>query len=197
MSSNSGCAVASDGSLLSPSKIDFYNDPDDVAPISGPSLIAPVAHLAPMRTSSATTLETYFGSHQPAAKKLPGVRRTTRPSKPSAQVWEVAGSPSKSAISRKRKGTNVSPHCHLARKVVLESDSDSPNVSSVRAGSICSEAANDTTDSDGTDIDKELLQVQAAYYQTKEMGDEDREVRSKFQQSIIGIDPSEGQQQLH
>jgi hypothetical protein len=133
MSGNSGCTVASDGSLLSPSKIDFYNDPDDVAPISGPSLIAPVAHLAPMCTSSATTLENYFGSHQPAAKKLAGVRHMTHPSKPSARVWEAAGLLSKSAISRKRKGTNVSPHRRLVRKVVLESDSDSPNVSSASA----------------------------------------------------------------
>jgi hypothetical protein len=192
MSSNSGCAVTSDGLLLSPSKINFYNDPDDVAPISGPSLIALMAHLAPMCTSLATTLENYFGSHQPAVK-LAGVRRMTRPLKLSAQVWEAAGLPSKLAISRKHKGTSVSPYHCLAHKVMLDSVSDSPDVNSTSEGSIHSEAANDTTDSDGTDIDEKLLQVQAAYHQTKEMGDEDHEVRSKFQQSIIGIDPSEGQ----
>jgi hypothetical protein len=158
MSSNSGCAVASDGSLLSPSKIDFYNDPDDVAPISGPSLIAPMAHLAPMCTSSATTLKNYFGSHQPAVK-LAGVRHTTCPSKPSARVREAAGLLSKLAISRKCKGTSVSPHHRLAHKVVLDSVSDSPDVNSASKGSIHSEAANNTTDSDGTDIDEELLQV--------------------------------------
>jgi hypothetical protein len=163
MSGNSGCAVASDGSLLSPSKIDFYNDLDDVAPISGPSLIAPMAHSAPMHTSSATTLENYFGSHQPAVK-LAGVRCTTCPLKPSARVREAAGLPSKLAISRKCEGTSVSPHHRLACKVVLDSVSDSPDVNSASKGSIHSEAANDTTDSDGTDIDEELLQVQAVYH---------------------------------
>ncbi|KAF8505428.1 hypothetical protein F5888DRAFT_1630297 [Russula emetica] len=62
----SGCAVASDGSLLSPSKIDFYNDPDDAAPIFGPSLMAPTVPSASISTSSATTLDNYFASHQPA-----------------------------------------------------------------------------------------------------------------------------------
>jgi hypothetical protein len=81
----SGCAVASDGSLLSPSKIDFYNDANDIAPISGPSLAALTALSASMDTSSATTLDNYFMSHQPAIK-LAGVHCTTCPSKPSAWV---------------------------------------------------------------------------------------------------------------
>jgi hypothetical protein len=156
MSSNSGCAVASDGSLLSPSKIDFYNNLDDIAPISGPSLIAPMAPSAPMCTSLATTLKNYFRSHQPAMK-LAGVCCTTHPLKPSAQVWEVAGSPSKLAISRKCKGTSVSPYHCLACKVVLDSVSDSPDINSASKGSIHLEATNNTTDSNGTDIDKELL----------------------------------------
>src|SRR6266566_5913008 len=90
----SGCAVASDGSLLSPSKIDFYNDPDDTVPISGPSLMALMALSAPISTSSATMLNNYFASHQPVqpAVKVAGVRRMTRPSKPSARVRDAANS---------------------------------------------------------------------------------------------------------
>jgi hypothetical protein len=190
----SGCAVARDGSLLSPSKIDFYNDPDDVTPISGPSLTTPMAHSSSIGTSSATTLDNYFASHQPAVK-LAGVHCTTRPSKPSARLREAADSLSKSAISRKRKGSDVSLHRHVARKIV--SDSDGPDVKNTSDGSIYSlKAANDTdktTDSDGTDTDEELSQVQTAYHQTKEMGDQDCEVSQKSMISVISIDPSKGQ----
>ncbi|KAF8491036.1 hypothetical protein F5888DRAFT_1637772 [Russula emetica] len=100
----SGCAVASDGSLLSPSKIDFYNDPDDAAPISGPSLMAPTVPSASISTSSATTLDNYFASHQPAV------------------VLAV--------ITGKRKGSNGSLHRRVARRVVPDSDgSDVENAS--------------------------------------------------------------------
>jgi hypothetical protein len=173
----SGCAVASDGSLLSPSKIDFYNDPDDVAPISGPSLLAPTALSASMSTSSATTLDNYFASHQPAVK-LAGVRRTTRPSKPSARVRDAADSLNDSVIAGKRRQTNVSLHRRVARKIIPDSDgSDVENASDTPTPS--PKAASDTdemTDGNGTDTDE----VQAAYQQTKEMGDEDREVCLKF-----------------
>jgi hypothetical protein len=33
----SGCTIASDSSFLSPSKIDFYNDPDNTTPVTGTS----------------------------------------------------------------------------------------------------------------------------------------------------------------
>jgi hypothetical protein len=172
----SGCAVASDGSLLSPSKIDFYDDPDDVNPISGPSLVAQAAPSTSTCTS-ATTLDNYFTSHQPATK-LAGVRRTTRPSKPSARVRDAAHSLSDSAITRKRKGSNVSLHRRVARKTVT--DSDSSDVENTSDGSIPSlkDATNtdETTDGDGTDTDE----AEAAYQRTKEMGDEDREVWLKF-----------------
>jgi hypothetical protein len=172
----SGCAVASDGSLLSPSKIDFYNDPDDVTPISGPSLGVLTAPSASTGTSSATTLDNYFSSHQPAVK-LAGVRRTTRPSKPSARVRDAANSLSD---SRKHKGSIISLNRRVARKTVLDSDSDGSDVDNVSDGSIPSlKDATDTDDTmggDGTDTDN----AEAEYQRTKEMGDEDREVSSKF-----------------
>jgi hypothetical protein len=179
----SGCAVASDGSLLSPSKIDFYNDPDDVTPISGPSLMASTALSASMGTLSATTLDNYFASHQPAVM-LAGVRRTTRPSKPSARVREAAdslnGSVTTAQSTRKRKGSNISLCRRVARKIVP--DLDGSDVETWHAGDISTpspKAASDTdetTNGDETDIDE----TQAAYQRTKEMGDEDREVSLKF-----------------
>ena len=169
----SGCAVASDGTLLSPSKIDFYDDPDDVAPISGPSLTLPTALSASMGTSSAATLDGYFASHQPTVE---GVCRTTRTSKPSARVQDAADSLNNSVISRKRKRSNVSLNHHVARKIALDSDgSDVENLSDAPTPSLRVKAASDpdqTTDGDGTDTNE----AEAAYQRTKEMGDEDRKV---------------------
>jgi hypothetical protein len=180
----SGCAVSSDGSLLSPSKIDFFNDPDDIVPISGPSSTATTA--PPASTgSSATTLDSYFASHQPAVK-LAGVRRTTRALKPSARVRDAADALSDSAVAGKRKANHIPLHRRVARKIVPDSDdSDGENDSDVSMPSL--KDADDTgeaTDCDGTDTDE----AQGAYDLTKEMGDADREVSLKFQCHIICIE---------
>jgi len=172
----SGCAVSSDGSLLSPSKIDFFNDPYDIVPISGPSSTAPTA--PPTSAGSlATTLESYFASHQPAVK-LAGVRRTTHASKPSARVRDAADASNESATAGKRKADSIPLHRRVARKVVPDSDdSDVENDSDASMPSL--RAVDDTeeaTDSDDTDTDE----VQAVYDQTKEMGDADRKVCLKF-----------------
>src|SRR6201996_2296973 len=102
----SGCAVASDCSLLSPSKIHFYNDADDVIPISGPSLVPPGPSLS--TSTVVTVLDNHFTSQQPAIK-LAGVRRTTRLSKPSARVRDAAEALNTSATTGKRKANNFAP----------------------------------------------------------------------------------------
>lgn len=117
------CAVASDGSLLSPSKIDFYNDPNDDVPISGPSFTVPTAQSTSTIPSSTTTIDSYFASHQPM-DMLTNLRRTTRPSKPSAWVRDAADSLN-SATTAKHKTTDVLFHRCVAHKVSLvDSDSD-------------------------------------------------------------------------
>jgi hypothetical protein len=78
-------------------------------------------------TSSVTTLDNYFSSHQPAIK-LAGVRRTTRPSKPSARVRDAINSLSDSAVTRKRKGSNISLNRRVARKTIPDSDSSDVSV---------------------------------------------------------------------
>ncbi|KAF8500129.1 hypothetical protein F5888DRAFT_1801700 [Russula emetica] len=141
----SGCAVASDGSLLSPSKIDFYKDPDDAASISGPSLMAPMVPSTSISTSSATTLDNYFASHQPAVT-LASVRRTTRPSKPLARVREAANDLNDSVITGKHKGSNGSLHCCVARRVVPDSDgSDVENASDASIPSLKAASTSDDT----------------------------------------------------
>jgi hypothetical protein len=138
---------------------------------------------ASISTSSATMLDNYFPSHQPAVK-VAGVRRMTRPSKPSACVRDAANALNDSVTpghGRKRKGSNSSLHRHVAHKVVLDSDgsesSDVENASDASTPSLkAASDTNETTDSDGTDTDE----AQAAYQRTKEMGDEDREVSLNF-----------------
>jgi hypothetical protein len=175
----SGCAVAADGSLLSPSKINFYNDPDDVNPISGPSFSAATAP-ASTKTLSATRLDNYFAPQQPVVEAA-GLRRTNRLPKPSARVRDAADALGDSTTSGKRKATNTF-HRRVVRKITPNSDdsdeenSDSgPNSSPMRSSAMSLKTTDDTekaTDIDGTDTDE----VRAAYDQTREMGDEDRKV---------------------
>ena len=190
----SGCAVASNGSLLSPSKIDFYDDPNDVAPISGPSIMLPIALSASMGTSSAATLDGYSTSHQPMVE---GVCCTTHTSKPSAWVQDAADSLNNSVISGKHKWSNVSLNHHVAHKIVLDSDiSDVKNLSDVPTPSLWVKAASDpdqTTDGDGTDTNK----AKVAYQWTKEMGDEDCEVSLELWWPGMCIDTLKAQWHLH
>ena len=175
----SGCAVASDGSLLSPSKIDFYDDPDDITPISGPSLVThgTTARSVSTGPSLVTTLDNHFAPHQPAIK-LAGVRRTTRPSKPSACLRDAADTLSNSGTSGKRKANHVLPQRRVARKIVPDPDTDDYNDKNVSNGSTKT-IADDTREP--TDCDSDSDKVQAAYDQTREMGDEDRKVNLSSQ----------------
>jgi len=176
----SGCAVASDGSLLSPSKIVFYNDADDITPISGPSLMAPTAPSASasMNTSSATTLDNYFVTRQPVVE-LGGLRRTTRLPKPSARVRDAVDALGDSATLGKRKANNTQVHRRVVRKTTPDSDDSDREDSGSDDGSIASLKTVDDTEK-ATDYDGDTDEVQAAYDQTKEMGDEDRKVSPLF-----------------
>lgn len=157
----SGCAVAPDGSLLSPSKIDFYNNSDDIVPISGPSLTAPMPSSA-TNTPSATTLDDFFApSHSTA------VRRTTRLSKPSARVRDAADAVNNIAMTGKRKANDIPRH-RVARKTVHESD-DSDDGKSSDESTPSVQGVDDTKKAmeyDATDTDE----VQVLSDQNGEMG---------------------------
>ena len=172
----SGCAVGSDGSLLSPSKIDFYNDPDDITPISGPSLVAHGTTACSVSTGASlvTTLDNHFAPQQPAIMSA-GVRRTTRVPKPSARLRDAADT---SGTSGKRKANHVLPQRRVARKIAAEPDTDDYDDKNVSDGSTKT-IADDTREP--TDCDSDSDKVQAAYDQTKEMGDEDRKVNLSSQ----------------
>jgi hypothetical protein len=170
----SGCAVSSDGSLLSPSKIDFFNDPDDLEPITGPSVMSPKLP-ALTGSSSASTLENYFVSHdthQPSVNTV-GIRHTTRPLKPSARLREAADTLGNSTTTKKRKANNNELHRRVVRKVVTDSnDSDGTTDNDNSMPSPSAVMDTDPMVRDGTDTDE----VQAAYDRTKAMGEADREV---------------------
>lgn len=110
----SSCAVASDGSLLSPSKIHFYNDTNDFIPISGPLLVPP----GPISVSTVVTmLDNHFTSQQRAIK-LAGVCHMTCLSKPSAWVHDAAKALNTLAtIGSKHKANNITPQHHVIHKI--------------------------------------------------------------------------------
>ena len=182
----SGCAVASDGSLLSPSKIDFYNDPDDITPISGPLLVAHglTGRSASTGITSVAKLDNYFTSQQPAIT-LAGVRRTTRLSKPSARVRDAADSLNSSGTMSKRKANNISLQRRVARKVVPDPD-DSDDKDTNGRSTLSTKTTDDTKEA--TECDSDADKVWAAYDQPRETVDEvdeNREVSANLQISVI------------
>ena len=170
----SGCAVASDSSLLSPSKIHFYNDADDVIPISGPLLVPPGPSLSTSTLSVSTVvtvLDNHFTSQQPAIK-LAGVRRTTHLSKPSARVRDAAEALNTLATTGKCKANNFAPQHHVICKTIPDPNTSDNDIKSA------SDEPNKTTDDarESTECDSDTDSVQAAYDRTREMGDGDRKV---------------------
>jgi hypothetical protein len=97
-----------------------------------------------------------------------------------AWVRDAADSLNDSVITGKHRQIDVSLQHRVARKIVSDSDgSDVENASNASTPSLkaTSDTGTDkTTDADGTNTNK----AQAAYQQTKEMGDEDCKVSLKF-----------------
>jgi hypothetical protein len=176
-----GCTVASDGTLLDESQIDFYNDPDDDVPISGP-------HHAPSTSSSvssmcSSTLDAFFTSREPAAV-IAGVRRTSHTSKPSARARDTTNALLAPSTHQKRKAEGVAKPRHVTRKVVQDSDGSAELSDSEDRSGFAKASDNEDTDAayddagedagEATDVgDDDAI---TAYEMTRAMGDHDREV---------------------
>jgi hypothetical protein len=184
MSSNStlGCAVGNNGDLLDETHIDFFNDPDDLAPISGPSYRS--------ATAKASTLDRYItrtGPTHTPAEMVAGSRRSTPIPHPSEKVklamdtncpeTVTAGAKRRAEASLQR----TSAHCHFSKASTDQSDEDvnptDKDVNPTDKDVNPTEAeADDSNESASKEEEEELEGNEAAYIHTKSLGDTDRSV---------------------
>ena len=164
------CAVGTDGKLLDPSAIVWYNDPDDSTPIT------PIAPSLPSNSSAlkATTLRPFFGdSTAPASTVLnTGTRRSSRVSKPSKRILDA-----------NNMGLDMPKRARVAHKTVVEAEFEDKgdNEGDDEADDEEDDETVSTThapDAGGGDTNVEMDSVAAedAYVLTKVMGDQDRKV---------------------
>ncbi|KAF8810836.1 hypothetical protein BYT27DRAFT_7091006 [Phlegmacium glaucopus] len=167
MATSDQCALGPDGTMLEPSEIIWFNDPDDPTPIP------PIqqAGTFPTFPPKSPTIHPFFHGGPPPATMVAGSRRSTRVSHPSKRVLDPDNSERPNVSKRPR------PSC---RKNVVESDSDEKDEDSVDDGHGDGGAANTEGFVSDANIDSEMLDdleaVEEAYTATKVMGDTDREV---------------------
>jgi len=166
MPSPDQCAVGTDGKLLDQSKITWYNDPDDDAPIAPSPATTPALTSVPSSTLKATTLRTFFksGTTPPAANFAEGTRRSSRVSRPSKRVLDA---------------TNMGAPMEIPKRVrvgkgIVESKSEDEGEDG--DGDKDEGTAAHASDGGGGDTDVDMgdpAAAEDAYASTKAMGDQD------------------------
>jgi hypothetical protein len=186
-SSSLGCAQDANGNLLSPSKIQWFNDVDDEHPI-------PAAPPTSLRSSESsppqpTTLDHFFssgsGNTTPKAAEKPGIapsRRSGRATRPSARILDPDNTETpaaSSSLKRKASTGRVTEKVSRARKVIEDSDG---------GGDTELEDVQDAQDEGDNTLDDSFVDptenadsgedgdTEGNYTSTKALGDADREV---------------------
>jgi hypothetical protein len=118
----SGCAIGADGQLLDASQIQFFNDVDDVAPISGPSNMSTTA----TQTAAARPIHPLFtGTHSPA-HNVAGSRCTAHVSQPSTKACDPDNAEwswfTEGPVLSKHKAVTATTGRRTLRKVVIDTD---------------------------------------------------------------------------
>ena len=149
-------AVGPNGNLLNASDIVWYNDPDDVAPISTPRGL----------------------SNQSPSPKIAGSHRPPRAVRPSIKASDPNNT--KSTKVRKCKPEGTQGTRRVSRKVAQANtrrSSDDEHTVPVSADSDNSEHSADTHPEQDDQDNAGNVEANAAYTATKLMGDTDRQVR--------------------
>lgn len=169
--SDRGCAQDENGNLLSPSKIQWYNDVDDEAPMPGSNAAASSSPAPPPVASSSkfkpSTITRFF-----VADNVAGSRRSNRTTRPSARVTDPDNMEARAffAPSRKRKASS--------------SDDEQQPRRLQKVAQVSEEEPDDVDEGDASDDVVELTEkassdeddVEATYEATKALGDADRKV---------------------
>jgi hypothetical protein len=180
-----GCAQDSNGNLLSPSKIKWFNDPDDEDPISTPM---PTSQPSSSKPTQPTTLDRYFppGSSLPvAADKVAGSRRSGRKTCPSKRVADpdntevplfqaVASTSKRKAITGTARGKDAYK-VSRQRRIVEDSDGGGNTEVENEGNDDTGSFVNSTEKVDSSEEDSDV-DVEAKYAATMALADNDREV---------------------
>jgi hypothetical protein len=127
----SGCAVASDGSLLGASQIKWFNDADDDIPL-------------PTAPTATPEIHPFFRPLTCPTEKIAGARRSSRTTRPSAKATDPDNAMVANPGDRKRIRQPAAPSRRIVRKVI-ESDSEPSDFSDVSVPTDLDGDNNDTT----------------------------------------------------
>ena len=163
------CAVAPDGSLKDAADIQWYNDPDDSAPIPSASRLSTAS-----TSSSAQSLAKFLSLHPPA-KKVSGERHSSWVCKPSKRTTdpnnvETTGNTFENAQSGQKHKASTANVSHRVSCKVVKSDTDSNSASD-------DDNQSDAADTDtNSDEDPDETHATANYGIMKVLGDNDHKV---------------------
>jgi hypothetical protein len=174
-----GCAQDADGNLLSPSKIRFYNDPDDELPLPAlPSSASSPPTASESSSLKPTTLARSYASANVLNNGL-GARRSGRATRPSTRVTDPDNTESHAffAPSGAKRKASTAGSAQQPRRLYKATDDEASGRDSQDDGNTNddditvdpSEIATEKASSDEED-------VEANYASTKALGDADREV---------------------
>jgi hypothetical protein len=179
-----GCAQDTNGNLLSPSKIQWFNDIDDEHPI-------PAAPLTSLRSSDPSppqaTIDHFFssGNAMPKAAEKPGLgpsRRSGRTTRPSARILDPDNTETlivSSSLKRKASTGRVTEKVSCAHKVIEDSDGggdtklEDVQDAQDEGNNTLDDSFADPTENAGSGEDSD---TEGNYASTKALGDADREV---------------------
>ena len=147
------CAVGSDGNLLDASQIVWFRDPDNDQPI------APTSSSAQRQASASRTVTTTLDSF--VTKVPPPARRSTRAPRPSTKAIDPDN-----IMALKCKSSNTGAGKPSSRPRYVSPDHEEDEATE-----------RDPTDGEESE-DDDAVDPDAAYQETKALGDADHEVRA-------------------
>ncbi|KAJ7048928.1 hypothetical protein C8F01DRAFT_1003592 [Mycena amicta] len=156
-----GCAQDANGNLLDADKIDFFNDPDDVTPISGPSALSSTKPLAPIFNL------------RPVGKVAGSRRRSSRTCKTASRITDPENTVD--IFGEKRKANSppaTPPRARRARAAPSQSSDGEAEGDAVCGG--CSDTDCEHHVTGGGD-DDESPDIDSEYERTKVQADADHE----------------------
>ena len=184
----SNCALDSDGNLLDAAHIEWFNDPDDKVPISGPA--QPLTAMSSLSSTTPTTIGMFFHNLGSPTMKVAGARRSRRATRPSTKITD----PDNTASSSKRKAApdvaraSTSRRRRVVSPVTSDADHDTDTeptsefVDTEKEDGVANDnkdaddnedAVADDNEDDGVDGEEH---IEDGYLQTKAMADSDRKV---------------------
>jgi hypothetical protein len=189
--SNLGCAQDADGNLLSPSKIKWYNDIDDVNPIlesgGSPTPSPAASRPAPSSFAKPTTLDGFFYTSGNPIITPADSRRSHRATRPSIKNSDPNNTAAPTFVASSSLKLKPKPK----PKLKAGTKKSAPKISRLRKVFDSDDDAAGTATEGGDNVDEAIVEViekadsggedtEIKYMSTKALGDADHEVSDVF-----------------